>query len=413
MNATPRSFLVVDDHDDFATLAARYLAREWPEAKVEIYNPVRRGRPPAAFDWGAWDVVLLDYQLGTDDGLRWLRTYGRTPGFPVTIMLTAEGSEDVAVKAFKLGAIDYIPKRQLNAAVLIAAVREAWSSREPPPAAPPGPVVVAGYRILEKIGEGATASVYRAERLSDGLALVIKTLRTEGSGVDTYVERFLMEYDIIDRLRHPNIVRIYDRGCTSDSLYIAMEYFPAGDLQQHLRMLGPVAPATALAWTRQIALGLAAVHRAGIVHRDLKPGNVMFRDDGNLALIDFGIAKELESDRALTRAGLVLGTPGYSSPENLTGKLLDPRSDLYSTGVMLYEMLTGRKPFLATRLAAVVYQQVNGDMPKLPPPWEPYQELIDRTTARDPDERYCSAEALIEAIDALATTAGAAPETHA
>lgn len=398
----PRSFLIIDDNDEFATLVGRFLRREWPEAKITEYNPVKRGRPGADFDWSAHDVVLLDYQLGQDDGLRWLRLYGKQPGFPLTIMLTGEGSEDIAVKAFKLGASDYIPKRQMNAAVLIASVREAWAERQvpvPPPTM--GPFKINGYRVLEKIGEGATATVYAAERVSDGLKMVIKTLRTDGSGIDTYVERFLQEYEIVDKVRHPNVVRIYDRGTTSDSLYIAMEFFSHGDLHQRLRKDVRLAPAVALDIVIQVARGLDAVHRAGVIHRDLKPSNVMFRSDGTLAIIDFGIAKQIETMMAYTQAGMVLGTPGYSSPENLTGRKLDGRSDLYSLGAMLFEMLTGYRAFAGLNTPALIWQQLNSPVPKLPILLADYQVLIDRTLAREPDDRYPTARDFIEAAAAL------------
>lgn len=405
----PRSFLVIDDNDEFSVVVGRYLRREWPEARVTLYNPVKLGRPGAEFDWTAHDVVLLDYQLGQDDGLRWLRLYGHQPGFPLTIMLTGEGSEDIAVKAFKLGASDYIPKRQMNSAVLISSVREAWLERAATAApAAAGPFKIAGYKVLEKIGEGATATVYTAERISDGLKLVIKTLRTDGSGIDTYVERFLQEYDIVDRVRHPNVVRIYDRGTTSDSLYIAMEFFAQGDLHQRLRQEVRLAPAVALDVAIQMGRGLNAIHRAGVIHRDLKPSNVMFRADGSLALIDFGIAKQIETMMAYTQAGMVLGTPGYSSPENLMGKRLDGRSDLYSLGAILFEMLAGYRAYAGMNTPALIWQQLNSPVPRLPILLSDLQPLIDRTLAREPEDRYASAHEFIQAADALRA---AAPKT--
>lgn len=399
---SPKKFLVIDDNDEFSALIARFLRKEWNDSKVDCYNPETRGRPPVDFDWASYDVILLDYQLGSDDGLRWLRRYGHSPGFPLTIMLTAEGSEDIAVKAFKLGAKDYIPKRQINSAVLISAVREAWSEKDPPKAAPAGPFTVSGYRVLEKIGEGATAAVYRAERVSDGLPMVIKTLRTEGSGVDTYVERFLQEYELIDRVRHPNVVRIYDRGVTSDSLYIAMEYFAGGDLRQRLRKVGGFPAAAALEYGRQIAEGLAAIHAVGVIHRDLKTSNVMIRADNSVAIIDFGIAKQIEVELGYTQAGTVLGTPGYSSPENITGKGLDGRSDLYSLGVILFEMFTGQRPFSGLNTPALVYKQLHSPVPRLPEPFDRYQILIDRTMALEPSERYASAKHLVTALKKFA-----------
>lgn len=401
MSDAPKGFLVIDDNDEFAALVHHHLQRTWPDATIECYNPIVRGRPPDNFNWGAYDVVLLDYQLGNDDGLRWLRTFGKNPGFPLTIMLTAEGSEDIAVKAFKLGAHDYIPKRQMNAAVLINAIREAWDSREPAPEKSTGPFEIKGYRLLEKIGQGATAMVYRAQRISDGQDLVIKALLTDGAGVDAYVERFLQEYDIIDRVRHPNVVRIYDRGCTSDSLYIAMEFFAGGDLRNRLAGNRALPAREALQIARKIAEGLHAVHRAGVIHRDLKPSNVMIRGDGTPAIIDFGIAKQVEAGLAYTQAGLVLGTPGYSSPENLCGKPVDPRSDLYSLGAILYEMLSGERAFAPASTPALLYQQLNSPLPRLPAGVSAYQAVIERTMSKEPEGRYASAAELVAVLRSL------------
>lgn len=405
MSDAPKGFLIIDDSDDFSALAANHLRRQWRNATIDTYNPVERGRPPSDFNWGKYDVVLLDYQLSGDDGLRWLRAYAKTPGFPLTIMLTAEGSEEVAVKAFKLGASDYIRKRQMNAAVLINAVTEAWADRNPPPTHPPSPLHIAGYRLIEKIGQGATARVYRAARISDGQDLVIKVLHTDGSGVDAYVERFLQEYTIIDRVRHPNVVRLYDRGCSNDSLYIAMEYFAGGDLHSRLRGPRALPPATAFNYARQMAEGLDAVHRAGVIHRDLKPSNVMFREDETLALIDFGIAKHVEAGVAYTQAGMVLGTPGYSSPENLTGKPVDPRSDLYSLGAILFEMLSGQRAFAPVSTPALLYQQLNDPVPRLPEALAEYQPLIDLTMAKNPKDRYADAAELAESLRPLEAAA--------
>lgn len=411
MSDTPKSFLVIDDSDEFSTLVAHHLRRQWPDATIDTWNPVDRGRPPGDFNWGGYDVVLLDYQLSGDDGLRWLRAYAKTPGFPLTIMLTAEGNEEVAVKAFKLGASDYIRKRQMNAAVLINAIMEAWAGREPPKAKSTGPFEITGYRLLEKIGQGATARVYRAERISDGQDLVIKALLTDGSGVDAYVERFLQEYTVIDRVRHPNVVRLYDRGCTSDSLYIAMEYFSGGDLHARLRGNRALPPAEALDCARQIAEGLAAIHKVGVIHRDLKPSNVMFRADGSLALIDFGIAKQVEAGIAYTQAGMVLGTPGYSSPENLTGKPVDRRSDLYSLGAILFEMLAGERPFAPVSTAALLYQQLNTLTPRLPTALEDFQPLIQKTMAANPDDRYADAREFLAALQDFEVKVVAAKST--
>ena len=197
------------------------------------------------------------------------------------------------------------------------------------------------------------------------------------------------------------MVRIYDRGCTSDSLYIAMEFFAGGDLRNRLAGNRALPAREALQIARKIAEGLHAVHRAGVIHRDLKPSNVMIRGDGTPAIIDFGIAKQVEAGLAYTQAGLVLGTPGYSSPENLCGKPVDPRSDLYSLGAILYEMLSGERAFAPASTPALLYQQLNSPLPRLPAGVSAYQAVIERTMSKDPEGRYASAAELVAVLRSL------------
>ena len=149
-------------------------------------------------------------------------------------------------------------------------------------------------------------------------------------------------------------MRLYDLGITDDFAYLVMEYFSRGDLRA--QMSGPLAPTRSLGYALEIATALDAIHHAGILHRDLKPGNVMVRDDGSLALIDFGLAKHRALELEITDKGLIFGTPHYMSPEQGHGQSTDARSDLYSLGVVLYELLTGAKPFDADNPMAIIYQ---------------------------------------------------------
>ena len=154
-------------------------------------------------------------------------------------------------------------------------------------------------------------------------------------------ERFLREYELVAHLEHPNIARIYDIGVADDHLFLAMEYFPGGDLRS--RMREPLPWRMALGYLRQLAAALGALHEIGVLHRDVKPGNVLLRDDGSLAFIDFGLARQLGLESDITGEGTIFGTPHYMSPEQGHGQPLDERSDLYSLGVVLHEMLTGRQ----------------------------------------------------------------------
>jgi serine/threonine protein kinase len=172
-----------------------------------------------------------------------------------------------------------------------------------------------------------------------------------------------------------------------------MEFFTRGDLKQ--RIEHHVLPDDALNYALHIALGLEAIHGQGIVHRDLKPGNIMFRSDDSLAIADFGISKHLDAREELTNVGSVLGTPNYISPEQGQGLAVDARSDLYSAGIILFEMLAGRKAYRADTPTAVIYQHVHADIPRLPAGLERYQPIIDSLLAKRPAERYQTASELV------------------
>jgi serine/threonine protein kinase len=176
-----------------------------------------------------------------------------------------------------------------------------------------------------------------------------------------------------------------------------MEYFAQGDLRR--RMRSGIATSEALAYGAQIARALAAIHALGTLHRDLKPGNIMLRLDGHLALIDFGLAKQAAFEMEITDTGLIFGTPHYMSPEQGHGQSLDQRSDLYSLGVVLYEMLTGQKPFNATNPMAVIYMHRNAPVPRLPPAQARLQPLIEQLLAKQPQARPASADEAVRLLE--------------
>jgi eukaryotic-like serine/threonine-protein kinase len=262
-----------------------------------------------------------------------------------------------------------------------------------------GQAFIRGYRRVRQVASGTRADIFLAERVATRSLVALKVVRDEpegGDAPDSFL-RFLQEYEIAQRIDHPGIVRLYDLGVSDEHAWLVMEYFPRGDLRR--RMKSQVAPRWAVNVAASIARALAALHAAGVVHRDLKPGNVMLRDDGGIALIDFGLSKDAEQRADLTERGLIFGTPHYMSPEQGHGEPTDARSDLYSLGIILYEMLTGGKPYRADSPMALIYKHRKEPVPQLATGLDGLQPLLERLLAKRPEERFPSALAAAEALD--------------
>jgi DNA-binding response OmpR family regulator len=268
----------------------------------------------------------------------------------------------------------------------------------------PTPAVTAefipGYIIKMKIGESEKAVVYLATSISLGsnVALkVSKTLRDDSAGRQ-FLER---EYTAIIAIRDPLVVQIYDYGVHAGFEYLAMEYLLRGDLKA--RMQAGLKETEALRYVEQIASALRVVHNAGLLHRDLKPPNVMLRENDEVALIDFGLARALDGSTPSTRTGVLRGSPYYMSPEQAQGEVLDVRSDFYSLGIMFYEMLTGRKPYTGATAMEVLQQHVNSPLPPLPHSLARYEFCLNKLVAKNRTERFTQAEEIIAAIGELRT----------
>ena len=411
--------LIIDDSPDFRALVRLYLSQQLDNPEIKEYEVEKLGRPPENFIWSEYDVLLLDYKLGEqEDGLEWLKEYGKRPGFPPTIILTAEGDEYIAVKAVKLGAADYINKKDISPKRLAAMVEEAADAspqKEIEKKAVmqeayqivqrihkdkenvPGGGLDIGYKFVRLIGQGAMSKVYLAERVADGLSLVLKVLDLSKVREGSLIIRFIKEAELISGINSPFVVKIHEHNLMDDYAFIAMEFFSRGDLKQRMEL--KITPQIAFNYMTHIAYGLNAIHKAGIIHRDLKPANIMFRGDDSLALADFGISKKLDTNDGLTTVGQVLGTPHYMSPEQGEGKTVDTRSDLYSAGVLLYELLTGEKPFAAKTPVALIYQHIFADIPRLPRVISQYQPIIDRALVKQADDRYQTAMEFIQVLE--------------
>ena len=358
------------------------------------------------------DAVILQADFASEVGasmvLHHMAQMLRAQPLLYCILLAENGSEASAIRGFNTGARDYLPLARLTRDQLLATIGEACAKRRaatqaapalaPPSRAAPS-IAVPGYNIVKEIATSNFSSVFlaRSERLRRNVVLkALKRGETPRELDDE--ERFQREHEIISSISHRAIAEIYDFGSQANHLYLAMEYFPCGDLRDRLR--NPLSVDESLYYLRSIAEALRVIHVFGILHRDLKPANVMLREDNSPVLIDFGLARR-SNDAGTTGVGQVLGSPYYISPEQAQGQRVDSRADLYSLGVMFYEMLTGHRPYAGRSAYEIMEQQTMSPVPDLPPPTRAQQPLLDRLMAKQPSARYASADELLADLGPL------------
>ena len=256
------------------------------------------------------------------------------------------------------------------------------------------------YEMQQRIGRGGMADVYLARDVLLDRLVAIKVLFPEFATDPAFVERFRREAQSAANLNHPNVVSVYDWGRSNNTYFMAMEYVPGRTLADALQSVGAISAQKAAEVGIEVAAALSFAHRNNVVHRDIKPGNILIGSSGQLKVADFGIARALGSpaDSGLTQAGAVMGTAAYLSPEQAQGGQPDPRSDLYSLGIVLYEMVTGRIPFTGDTPLAIAYKQVheqptpiNQIAPEVP---RAFEAIVARLLTKDPARRYQTAEAV-------------------
>jgi len=262
------------------------------------------------------------------------------------------------------------------------------------------------YRLIDTVGTGGMGVVYRAEQLPLGRIVALKVIRPETSGSGDYRARFLREARLAAAVDHPHIVSVFDFGEHEGRLYLTMQWVDGVDLQ---RLIGQrrLDPGQAVRIGTQIASALGAIHKVGMLHRDVKPANILVRDIGgevHAYLTDFGIAKLAEAESGLTRTGLVIGTSGYLSPEQLQGQRPDARSDLYALGCVVFEALTGQHPFTGESDQALLWAHISSPRPAAgeirPGLGRYYDEFLIRALAIDPDHRFQSGPEFGAALNA-------------
>ncbi len=259
---------------------------------------------------------------------------------------------------------------------------------------------IPGYTLIKKINSGGMATVYLATQHSVGRTVALKIMKPSLDQDPEFHQRFQREATIIGQLSHPNIIPIYDIGRHEKFNYISMEFLSKGSLDE--KIAGGITTEAALKITLGIAAALEHAHSKGYVHRDIKPENILFREDDSPVLTDFGIARTIKSKANMTQVGAVIGTPYYMSPEQAKGETSDGRSDLYSLGVVLYEMLTGKRPFHADSSLALGIKHIHEQAPKLPQPLFSLQPIMDKLLAKRPEQRFQTARELIDILEPIA-----------
>jgi eukaryotic-like serine/threonine-protein kinase len=267
-----------------------------------------------------------------------------------------------------------------------------------------GELVAGRYEIQKLLGSGGMSSVFLARDRQLERPVALKVLHEHFSHDPEYIERFRREARAIAKLSHPNVVTIIDRGEFEGRQYIVFEYVEGDNLKQLVAGGGPLPVEQALALAHQVARGLAFAHEHGIVHRDVKPHNVLVDQEGVAKVTDFGIARSLELEEGITETGTLLGTSDYISPEQAGGQRVDERTDQYSLGVLLYELLTGEVPFKGKSSMAVAMRHLRDPVPSVrerrPDVSPRVDDLVRRAMAKDPGKRFPSTEALVEALEA-------------
>ncbi len=402
-----RLLLIEEDKRHCADFRQR-LASWRPQAQIVVRDPVVEGPLPLEFLAQGFDAVLLADEWSGGSGLAWAKELAARAGFAPLVLLS---DRDAAVyEAIPLGVrlvgrepgsqdplIEVLAAAEQRQSFARAVWRTSVAGRD---AQRFGGAFIRGYRYIRRIASGTVSDLYLGESESAGALVALKVARdrhTEQSDLDDSFRRFLQEYEIVQRIRSPGIVRLYDLGVSDEHAWLVMEYFAAGDLRS--RMRAGLSVRRALYSSISIARALQSIHAAGVLHRDLKPGNVMLRDDGSIALIDFGLSKDAAFAREVTDRGMIFGTPHYMSPEQGHGEPIDGRSDLYSLGVILFEMLTREKPYKADNPMALIYKHRKEPVPRLPPSFEAMQPILERLLAKLPDDRFADAAEAATALE--------------
>ena len=421
--------LVIDPSGELRDFLRFCAGRIWPKLEIVSYLWAR-GCPDDAFDWTGIDLVVLEHRLHDTHvrGIDWLRALRQNPAVPSIVLVAGELTENLRVEAELAGAAAVFDKDDLSPRQFAERLTRALhgpdeeldsASAEGPDDSPTiadsisvatdaSPAAqVPGFRIVQPLATMSRGWVSLAVQESNQQMVVLKVVRmTDGADL-SILRRFTHEYTVLSYLKNTNVIRVFRRGFAQNCGFIATEYCTGGNLEERIKQ--GIATSDAVDYLAQMMRGLQAVHAHGILHRDIKPTNLLFREDGTLVLTDFGSERDLSDNPRLTTTKSLVGGLKYVSPESIRHGSVDVRSDLYSAGVVLYEMLTGTTPFENATVTATLDAHLGAPIPRLPSASAALQPLLDGLLAKDPSERFQSAD---DVLDGIAWTCPQVGEVH-
>ena len=412
-----KNILLVEDDRQLGTVVKDFL--EGSGFTVEYQHNGALARAKMLLSSELYDLIILDWDLGELTGLELCQEFRAVGGMTPILFMTGRNSIDDKELGLEAGGDDYITKpfamRELAARVKSMLRR---STDYSPKTQVPSGVVLNGsligerYLLEQSIGSGGSANVWKALDQRMNRHVVVKVMQGHLIGSNETMKRFEHECHLMAKIKHPNVVTVYDAGCIDGRLpFLVMELVEGESLRDFLDRAGRLRMHTATAIMVQICSGLRDAHEAGIVHRDLKPDNILIQENksrvDSVKIVDFGIARLVGSADRLTREGTVIGTIDYISPEQLEDRKVDSRADIYALGIMFYELLTGVVPFEADTMQAVAVKHLIetpgplsekvSDLPHV----EEVQAILDKCLEKDADLRYQSVDLLSSDLERL------------
>ena len=412
--------LVIDPSGELRDFLRFCAGRLWPNLEIVSYLWAR-GCPDETYEWAGFDLVVMEHRLHNphDQGIEWLRAMRGNPAAPAIVLIAGELTEGLRAEAERVGAAAVLNKNDLSPRRFSECLERALRGSHPDSGSSPGEaqseswpaasaattditaLQVPGFRIVRPIATTNRGWVSLATDESNERTVALKIVRVTEDADPSALRRFKHDYGILSALEDANVVRVLKRGFVESCAFIAMEYCPGGDLRE--KMKRGISTQDAAGYLVQIMRGLKAVHERGVLHRDVKPTNLLFREHGTLVLTDFGIERDLSDNPRLTSTRSLVADLNYVSPESIRHGTVDLRSDLYSAGIVFYYMLTGTVPFKSTAVTAMLEAHLHAAIPKLPRPAAALQPLIDGLLAKNPNDRFQSADDVLNGIEWLTT----------